>query len=280
VAGSFGWAALARNADLLAERFELKRLLQTERRTQFWHAGDWSCCRALSASTATMIDGSPGTVIIDTRMAVVFSQAGDQSSHRSHGRHVSHFGRLLVRLPYESYDDRYWMAPCVLDHRDLSQFAGSNRSIRTRQRSNRPHFPAVLAETPAGTFAFSERGRSLRYGRLCCKGALNLAISKSCWSKTSRWLRDGRRRSVERRRRYRRGALCDSRQAIEFLHANDVDVAVIDFVLADANREGLQVALETKGIPFLVFTGYPRILVRRNDRQRVLCKPISPEILF
>jgi CheY-like chemotaxis protein len=76
------------------------------------------------------------------------------------------------------------------------------------------------------------------------------------------------------------GPCATAGQAIEFLQANDVDVAVIDFVLADENSEGLQAALETKGIPFLVLTGYPRILVRRNDRQRVLSKPISPEILF
>jgi CheY-like chemotaxis protein len=76
------------------------------------------------------------------------------------------------------------------------------------------------------------------------------------------------------------GPCATAGQAIEFLQANDVDVAVIDFVLADENSEGLQAALEAKGIPFLVLTGYPRILVRRNDRQRVLSKPISPEVLF
>ena len=76
------------------------------------------------------------------------------------------------------------------------------------------------------------------------------------------------------------GPCATAGQAIEFLQANDVDVAVIDFVLADENSKGLQAALETKGIPFLVLTGYPRILVRRNDRQRVLSKPISPEMLF
>jgi hypothetical protein len=64
------------------------------------------------------------------------------------------------------------------------------------------------------------------------------------------------------------------------LQANYVDIAIIDFVLVDENSEGLQAALETKGILFLVLTGYPRILVRRNDRQRVLSKPISPENLF
>jgi CheY-like chemotaxis protein len=76
------------------------------------------------------------------------------------------------------------------------------------------------------------------------------------------------------------GPCATAGQAIDVLQANDVDVAVIDFVLADENSEGLQAALETKGIPFIVLTGYPRILVRRNDRQRVLSKPVSPEVLF
>src|SRR5215510_5867907 len=56
--------------------------------------------------------------------------------------------RLLVGLHCESYDDRYWPSYRAVSARscDLSPFAVSNRSIRTRQRSNRPHFPAVLAE--------------------------------------------------------------------------------------------------------------------------------------
>jgi CheY-like chemotaxis protein len=76
------------------------------------------------------------------------------------------------------------------------------------------------------------------------------------------------------------GPCATARQAIDVLRANDLDVAVIDFVLADENSEGLQAALETEGIPFVVLTGYPRVLVRRNDRQRVLSKPVSPEVLF
>ena len=53
-------------------------------------------------------------------------------------------------------------------------------------------------------------------------------------------------------------------------------VAVIDYVLADDNSEELQATLERKGIPFIIVTGYPRVLVRRDMRQRVLSKPISP----
>ena len=65
------------------------------------------------------------------------------------------------------------------------------------------------------------------------------------------------------------GPCATASQAIDVCQANDVDVAVIDFVLADQNSEGLQTALENKGIPFVVLTGYPRVLVRRNERQRV-----------
>jgi DNA-binding NarL/FixJ family response regulator len=67
--------------------------------------------------------------------------------------------------------------------------------------------------------------------------------------------------------------------AMEALNEHDVDVAIIDYVLADANSEGLQVALERKGIPFIVVTGYPRVLVRRDLRQPVLSKPIPPDVL-
>src|SRR5262245_55339825 len=142
--------------------------------------------------------------------------------------------------------DTGWRRACSITAilvRSLGAIAASERDNAATDRISRR-----CSRNAGPNFRFSERGRSLRYGRLCCRGVLNLAISKSCWSKTSRWLRDGRRRSVERRRRYHRGALRDSRQAIEFLHANDVDVAVIDFVLADENSEGLQAAVDTKGI--------------------------------
>ena len=68
-------------------------------------------------------------------------------------------------------------------------------------------------------------------------------------------------------------------RAIAALDEHDIDVAIVDYVLADENSEGLQAALEEKGIPFVVVTGYPRVLVRRDERQRVLSKPVSAEVL-
>jgi two-component SAPR family response regulator len=71
-----------------------------------------------------------------------------------------------------------------------------------------------------------------------------------------------------------------ARRAMDLLHANEVDVAIIDFVLADKNSETLQSALDRKGIPFVVLTGYPRVLVRRNNGQQVLSKPVTPKLLL
>jgi CheY-like chemotaxis protein len=75
------------------------------------------------------------------------------------------------------------------------------------------------------------------------------------------------------------GPCSTTSRAVAELSEGDIDVAIIDYVLADDNSEGLQAALERKGIPFVVVTGYPRVLVRRDTRQRVLSKPISPEVL-
>jgi two-component SAPR family response regulator len=76
------------------------------------------------------------------------------------------------------------------------------------------------------------------------------------------------------------GPCTTATEALDLLHANEVDVAVVDFVLSDSNSEDLQGALETKGVPFVVLTGYPRVLVRRNSRQHVLSKPVSSELLL
>ena len=70
-----------------------------------------------------------------------------------------------------------------------------------------------------------------------------------------------------------------ARRAIETMHAVDVDVAVIDFVLADSNSEPVQEALERKGVPFVVLTAYPPVLVRRREGQQVLSKPIAADRL-
>ncbi|MFZ1105960.1 MAG: response regulator [Hyphomicrobiaceae bacterium] len=68
-------------------------------------------------------------------------------------------------------------------------------------------------------------------------------------------------------------------RAMAALDEHEIDVAVVDYVLADDNSQGLQATLEHKGIPFIIVTGYPRVLVRRDMRQRVLSKPISAEVL-
>ncbi|MDP1639486.1 MAG: response regulator [Hyphomicrobium sp.] len=69
-------------------------------------------------------------------------------------------------------------------------------------------------------------------------------------------------------------------EALDVVGKEDVDVALLDFALADQNSEELQTALETRDIPFVVLTGYPRVLVRRNDQQMVLSKPISDDLLY
>lgn len=68
-------------------------------------------------------------------------------------------------------------------------------------------------------------------------------------------------------------------QAMEHLENSSIDVAVIDFVLEDRNSEPLQIALEGKGVPFVVVTAYPSVLVRRRVGQRILHKPVSPDLL-
>jgi DNA-binding NtrC family response regulator len=68
-------------------------------------------------------------------------------------------------------------------------------------------------------------------------------------------------------------------QALACLELEAVDVAVVDYALADQNSASLQSALEQRGIPFVVVTGYPRVLVRRDEEQNVLAKPVSPELL-
>jgi len=70
-----------------------------------------------------------------------------------------------------------------------------------------------------------------------------------------------------------------ARSAIDALQTKEVDVAVIDFVLADSNSGQVQAALESKGVPFVVLTGYPRVLVRRTEHQHVLSKPLAADRL-
>jgi CheY-like chemotaxis protein len=68
-------------------------------------------------------------------------------------------------------------------------------------------------------------------------------------------------------------------EALDVVGKQPVDVALLDYALADQNSEELQTALETRDIPFVVLTGYPRVLVRRDNHQVVLSKPISDDLL-
>jgi CheY-like chemotaxis protein len=67
--------------------------------------------------------------------------------------------------------------------------------------------------------------------------------------------------------------------ALEAIGTEAVDVALLDYALADRNSQELQAALETRDIPFVVLTGYPRVLVRRSEQQVVLSKPVSADLL-
>jgi DNA-binding response OmpR family regulator len=76
------------------------------------------------------------------------------------------------------------------------------------------------------------------------------------------------------------GPVASVSQALDTLESADIDVAIIDFMLEDSNTAPLQEALFSKQVPFVVITGYPRVLVRRDARQTVLGKPVSPEELY
>jgi AmiR/NasT family two-component response regulator len=75
------------------------------------------------------------------------------------------------------------------------------------------------------------------------------------------------------------GPVGSASEAMDVVEREAVDVALIDYALADKTSEELQGILETRHIPFVVLTGYPRVLVRRGEQQMVLSKPISPHLL-
>jgi DNA-binding NarL/FixJ family response regulator len=68
-------------------------------------------------------------------------------------------------------------------------------------------------------------------------------------------------------------------QALKCLERAAIDVAVVDYLLADRNSEPLQAALKKKHIPFVVVSSYPRALIRSDESQNVLRKPVLPSEL-
>ena len=69
------------------------------------------------------------------------------------------------------------------------------------------------------------------------------------------------------------------REAMDCIRDMAIDVAVIDFVLADGTSEALQGLLKRKHIPFVVISAYPRALVRTEPGQDVLQKPVPRNVL-
>jgi DNA-binding NarL/FixJ family response regulator len=67
--------------------------------------------------------------------------------------------------------------------------------------------------------------------------------------------------------------------AVDCVRKKPIDVAVVDFVLADGNSEALQTVLKRKHIPFVVVSAYPRPLVRTEPGQEILQKPVNPDLL-
>jgi DNA-binding response OmpR family regulator len=68
-------------------------------------------------------------------------------------------------------------------------------------------------------------------------------------------------------------------RALDCIDRASVDVAVVDYLLADSNSEPLQAALEERHIPYVVVSSYPRALIRKHEGQDILRKPIAPRLL-
>jgi DNA-binding NarL/FixJ family response regulator len=67
--------------------------------------------------------------------------------------------------------------------------------------------------------------------------------------------------------------------AVDCVGEMAIDVAVIDFMLADGNSQPLQAALNRKHIPFVVVSAYPRPLVRTEPDQEIPQKPVTHDLL-
>jgi DNA-binding response OmpR family regulator len=75
------------------------------------------------------------------------------------------------------------------------------------------------------------------------------------------------------------GACATVAQALDCLDHTVVDVAVVDFLLADRNSKPLLAELKQRHIPFVVVSSYPQVLVRTEPGQDILRKPVMPRVL-
>ena len=67
--------------------------------------------------------------------------------------------------------------------------------------------------------------------------------------------------------------------ANEAIQTLRIDVAIIDFALGDGNANGLEDALEQRGIPYIVVSGFPKVLVRHHAQQVIYGKPLPNKLL-
>lgn len=74
------------------------------------------------------------------------------------------------------------------------------------------------------------------------------------------------------------GPFSTTRDALDALAGpqGGVDIALVDHALRDGPSVELQQRLRSLNIPFLVLTGYPRVLVRdAENRENLLSKPVT-----
>ena len=75
------------------------------------------------------------------------------------------------------------------------------------------------------------------------------------------------------------GPFSTATAACAAISSSHIDVAVIDFALGDGNANGLEDALELRGIPYIVVTGFPKVLVRHHEQQVIYGKPLPSQML-
>jgi DNA-binding response OmpR family regulator len=76
------------------------------------------------------------------------------------------------------------------------------------------------------------------------------------------------------------GPWASGKDAIAHLASNTVDLALIDFVLTDGPSAPLQAELAAKNVPFVILSGYPKVLVRNEEALAVHSKPMNGDALI
>ena len=75
------------------------------------------------------------------------------------------------------------------------------------------------------------------------------------------------------------GPFASQRDAMAALKHEVCDVAVLDFALGSETALDLQRRLDELGVPYIVVTGYPKVLVRNSQHQTIIAKPVAADLL-